>query len=234
MVRSHGNSKSGIPFHPTWSSTKKHIKEKCATEGPKSVVASLSAEVGGVLEAIAPGQLPRNEKQVTNYRSRVLLEQRHSCIPGTSRDVAADDLFMIMQKCFTEDPSKKFVRAVNAAPEPAVVVTTDRQLQDLARFCTTTFEFSPLTVDPTFNLGDFDVTIITYHHLLVHSKWYKIHQCLLDLAAFTTRRPSRLTFSLHQQSLVSVDSWKVCVLLVRMGNKLYQMPSNMNLALRST
>lgn len=80
---------------------------------------------------------------------------------------------MIMQKTFTEDPTKKFVRAVSAAPEPAVVVCTDRQLQDLAQFCTKTFEFSPHTVDPTFNLGDFDVTIITYRHLLLHSKRYK-------------------------------------------------------------
>ena len=31
------NSKS-IPFHPTWSSTKKEIRERCAVEGPKSVM----------------------------------------------------------------------------------------------------------------------------------------------------------------------------------------------------
>ena len=78
-----------------------------------------------------------------------------------------------MQRAFTEDPSKMFVQAVNAAPEPAVVVCTDRQLQDLTRFCTNSIEFSPLTVDPTFNLGDFDVTIITYRHLLLLSKRYK-------------------------------------------------------------
>ena len=104
--------------------TKKHIKQTCATKGPKSVVASLSAEV---VEAIAPEQLPRDEKQITNYKARVSLEQRQSFLPGASRDAAADDLFM---RCYTEDPSKKLVRAVNAAPEPAVVVTTDRQLQD--------------------------------------------------------------------------------------------------------
>ena len=39
--------------------------------------------------------------------------------------------------------------------------------------CTIAFEFCPLTVDPTFNLGDFDVTIITYRHLLLQSKGYK-------------------------------------------------------------
>ena len=69
---------------------------------------------------------------------------------GMSCDAAADSHYVVMQQAFTEDPSKKFVRAVNAAPEPAVVVTTDSQLNDLAHFCTSSFEFSVLTVDPTF------------------------------------------------------------------------------------
>ena len=110
FVKSHGNSKRGVPFHPTWSSTKKQIRDKCAVDGPKSVVATLSARVGGVLQACAPGQLPRDEKQITNFRSRVSTEQRLSnCPPGISCDIAADNLFIIMQKAFTEDPSKKFV-----------------------------------------------------------------------------------------------------------------------------
>lgn len=95
----------------------------------------------------------------------MVLDSRLSAFPGTSRDAAADELFLVMQKAYTEDPSQKFVRAVNAAPEPAVVCATDRQLCDLTRFCTTAFEFCPLTVDPTFSLGEFDVTLITYRHL---------------------------------------------------------------------
>ena len=77
-----------------------------------------------------------------------------------------------MQKAYSEDPSNRFVRAVNAASEPAIVVSTDRQLQDLSKFCCNSFEFSPLTVDPTFCLGSFDVTMITYRHLLLQSKRY--------------------------------------------------------------
>lgn len=78
-----------------------------------------------------------------------------------------------MQKAYTEDPSRRFVLAVNAAPEPAVICATDQQLLDLARLCTTAFEFCPLTVDPTFCLGEFDVTLITYRHLFLQSKRYK-------------------------------------------------------------
>ena len=45
----------------------------------------------------------------------------------------------------------------------------DRQLDDLVRFCTVAEGFSILTVDPTFNLGDFDVTPTTYRHCLLTS-----------------------------------------------------------------
>ena len=67
IVKSHGNSKSGVPFHPTWSSTKE-IRDKCATEGPKSVVASLSASIGGVLQASALGSslVMRSKLQISD------------------------------------------------------------------------------------------------------------------------------------------------------------------------
>lgn len=173
MIKSHGNSKKGTPFHPMWSSTKQEIEDKCITAGPKHVVSRVSNSAGGVLKAITPGQLPRDEKQVSNFRSRALTSARLSLVPGVHRDAAADDLFVVMQKAFTEDPYRKFIRAVNAAPEPAVVVATNQQLQDLARFCTSPFEFSVLTVDPTFSLGEFDVTLITFQHLLLQSKRFK-------------------------------------------------------------
>ncbi len=99
----------------------------------------LVSAYAGVLEASALGQLPRDEKQVSNFKSRVPSGSRLSSVIGLSHDAADDGLFIVMQKAFTEDLSKKFVRAVNAAPEPAVVVAADCQLQDLARFCTSTF-----------------------------------------------------------------------------------------------
>ena len=49
----------------------------------------------------------------------------------------------------------------------AVILASDVQLNDIARFCCDPFEFSVLTIDPTFSLGDFDVTPTTYRHLLL-------------------------------------------------------------------
>lgn len=37
-------------------------------ESPKGVISSVSAKVGGVMGAMAPGQLPRGEMQVSNVK----------------------------------------------------------------------------------------------------------------------------------------------------------------------
>lgn len=50
----------------------------------------------------------------------MLFNSRKLPVEDISHDAAADNLFVVMQQAFTEDPSKKFVRAVNAAPEPVV------------------------------------------------------------------------------------------------------------------
>ena len=143
-------------------------------KGPESTLSTLSVEAGGILGASAPGLLPRDEKQASNFKRKLSFQSRLSKVSdsGLSRDAASDELFVVMQQAYSADPSHRFIRAVNAAPEPAVVVATNSQLRDIARFCTSPFEFSVLTVDPTFSLGDFDVTLTTSRHLFLQSKRY--------------------------------------------------------------
>ena len=75
-----------------------------------------------------------------------------------------------MSQCKSKNVTVRFIRDVKAGPDPALVLTTDQQLNDLMKFCTSPDEFTVITVDPTFNLGDFDVAPITYHHLLLQSE----------------------------------------------------------------
>ena len=56
-----------------------------------------------------------------------------------------------------------FIRSVEAGPEPMCFLATDQQLVDLERFCTTI----PFT--PTFNLGPFYVSPITYQNLVLET-----------------------------------------------------------------
>lgn len=141
-MRPHGNSKSTKPFHPTWPSTIKMIKKEGAHAGRKEVVSCVSHYVGGVMGAIAPGQLPRDEMQVSNAKRQLQFSERGGM---------SDELLIVMQKAKAGNP---FVRDVKTAPDPAIVVCTDSQLSDLEKFCAPSPELpcSILTVDPTFCL----------------------------------------------------------------------------------
>ena len=100
-----------------------------------------------------------SEKQVTSMR-------RSQKLKGKSE--GGDDLFVVIQRAHTEDPSAQFIRGIRTAPDPGIVLAYDFQLNDMIRFCTSsTAEFCVLTIDPTFSLGEFDVTAITYRHLLL-------------------------------------------------------------------
>ena len=141
--------------------------------GPKKYSSSCFSQSRCGSESICSWPVTSEREQISNFKTKLAVQSHASAFPHLSLDAAADDLFVVMQQAYTEDASKKFVRAVNAAPEPAVVVATELQLQDLARFCTSSFEFSILTVDPTFCLGVFDVTLITFRHLFLQSKRFK-------------------------------------------------------------
>ena len=68
------------------------------------------------------------------------------------------------QKC-----KNPFVRTVTAVPFPMMVLAFNYTLDDLVRFCTGQ-KHCVFGVDPTFNLGNFDVTVTTYQHLLLQLK----------------------------------------------------------------
>ena len=83
----------------------------------------------------------------------------------------ADQVSTNMQQAKLEDHMGRFVCDCCPSPEPAFV-SHDWQLDDLVRFCNMSGNFSILTVEPTFNLGDFDVTHTAYHHLLLKTVRY--------------------------------------------------------------
>ena len=93
----------------------------------------------------------------------------------------------------TSSNTDAFVWSVEAAPEPMCVVATDQQLCDFEHFCSGT-PSSVLSVDSTFNLGPFYVTLITYHNLLVENEEWKSPNNAG--ACFDTSDKEVLTYSL--------------------------------------
>jgi hypothetical protein len=155
----HGNSKSKKPYYPTWPSTRELIKKECESHGPKHTIQSVSSKVGGVLNIDAPGKIPRNERQILYYKQ-------------ASKQETSDDLLHIVQLC--KNDTANFIRDVRVAPEPSIILATDRQLADLVKFCTQT-PFCIMTIDPTFNLGEFDVKVISYRNLMLETHRYQKH-----------------------------------------------------------
>ena len=173
-ISSHGNSKSLKPFHPTLPSTVEQIKHESISIGPKETVSVVSSKVGGVLDASCPGALPRNEQQVIDYKRR----SSHTTV-GPHSKVKGDDLYAVMLTAHLEDPNRQFVRDIKAYPEPVILVGSDQQFNDKVRFCISPHEHCVLTVDPTFCLGDFDVTPTTHRHLMVECKRTSISPVML-------------------------------------------------------
>ena len=161
----HGNSKCDKPFLSTLPSTMAKIRQECKSSGPKRVIEKVSSSVGGVLSATDISQLPRSEQQISQAKRRSKWEQ--ICPQVSNPD---DELAVVLHKAFMEDGSKQFIREIKTLRKPAIVVARDQQLIDLVRFCTFKEEFGVMTIDPTFSLGQFDVTTTTYRHLLLQSR----------------------------------------------------------------
>ena len=101
------------------------------------------------------GSLPRNKKQVSNMK-----------LLSKPKSDTHDPLFAIMEQCKKEESQvDPFIRNVLGAPDAMCILAQDRQLNDMVRFCCDPKLFSIVGVDPTFNLGDFSVTVTTYRHL---------------------------------------------------------------------
>jgi hypothetical protein len=73
---------------------------------------------------------------------------------------------MVMCKNSEGKKNDSFVCIVTGAPESMALLCPNWILNDLDRFCTG-LPHTILTLDPTFELGDFNVTVSTYRHLML-------------------------------------------------------------------
>ena len=77
-------------------------------------------------------------------------------------DANRDELMRTNFRC--KKPGDNFVRKVQSTPEEISFLATDTQINDIVRFCVlpNLAECTPLSVDLTFNLGEFYVTVTSY------------------------------------------------------------------------
>ena len=100
--------------------------------------------------------LPHNRQQISNVR--------HS---HTTHDKNVLYYSVMLECKLTQGSNDTFVRDVKAALSPQSILFFDWQLCDMEHFLSNNRQFGVLTVDTTFNLGEFYVTVVTYPQLML-------------------------------------------------------------------
>jgi len=153
-VPSHGNRKGkSKPYYPTKKSTIQAIKDELGSNSAAVAFRNVAVSAGGALGARDPGELPRSRKQVYDLKSKMK---------------KVDDVNELLQ--YAKHSEELIVLEHHDVPEDLWVLAKPHMTKDLSRFCTSDKLSHPLSVDPTFNFGKFEVTPFTYKHLFLKSK----------------------------------------------------------------
>lgn len=204
----HGNSKGSGRHIRTLPSTLTMLKEESKLSTPKIAVEIVDSCKGGIMEAEFAGSLPRNRQQVSNLRRTVNeSERRRKNVHGTR-----DELSAVMEMCLNQshDPETAFVRKVQGAPDTMCVLATNHQLRELERNAINPTAFNIVSVDPTFNLGAFDVTVMTHAQGLVKSKRTGKHPVVMG--PLLVHRQKRFpNYYYYMSSLVELKPSLSCV-----------------------
>ena len=123
---------------------------------------------------------------------------------GAGRTSETWYIFLNESKIQEGDPKTTFVRDVRVGAEPLCVVGTNRQLDDLKRFCCNPVEYRPLTVDPTFDFGPYNVTPLSYQHLIVLRREDGKHPTMIGPVLLHEKK-TQSTYSLFGGTLKSLE-----------------------------
>ena len=180
-VKPHGNAKKvKRPYKRTCPSTLKELEKELKQHPPKRAVYQVDRKKGGILGASCVGDLPRNSLQASRIRSKKVTPHSASSHPN-------DPLQALVVK-FKEEKGKpnQFVQSIRLVPDPTIVLFNETQLNDIEQFCASSDKASVLSVDVTFNLGPFYVTLCTYQNFKITNERVKhpimvgpalIHSC---------------------------------------------------------
>lgn len=158
-VRAHGNRKTeNLANIRTKQSTIERVKENLKKQGSKRVLFQTVKQAGGVCGAESPSSLLRNTRQAAKEeRGKVKYASNRS--PG-SHSRAAESTF------------PGFIRDMTCNDLPTVMLFTDRQVDNLVKFCCLMKPglVSELGVDLTFQLGPFYVLVTTFQNTMLEAK----------------------------------------------------------------
>ena len=161
----HGNAKhGGCVYVRTQHSTLEEIKENVSSMPPKAAVKWVYDNAGGVTNISSLSEVPRNRRQAGNAKSH-----NHST-SGIASNQQKDIVYDLLEQHYGS--LKTFVSTVSFDYSVMCVLTTDQQLGVIEQSCYNrgSTNSSVFGIDPTFNLGDFYVTVTTYKNIMLKSR----------------------------------------------------------------
>ena len=146
-VSPHKNLRTGKSFVPTAPSTWKAILEKAKShKGPSSIFDESVENTGGILHCNVMADMPRDIKQVKNAHQNLKEEEEK-------------DQVVSLLDLSREEPA---VHNLQWTPSPRVVFCTDEQQMKIVEECCSVGSKSVFSIDTTYNMGDYYVTLTTY------------------------------------------------------------------------
>ena len=200
----HGNGKcSSHLYIRTQRSTLSELKDIMT---PKAAVHVSYDKAGGVTNTHSLSELPRDRRQAINLKSH------NHCTSGIASSKQKDLVYDLLEQHFGS--LNNFVRNVSFDDSVSCVLFTDQQLYDIDRFCANmgSTNTSVLGVDPTFNLGEFYVTVTTYENLLLINRKIGKHPVFIGPILIHQRRTYENYFYFasellkHRRSLSSINA----------------------------
>ena len=151
----------------------------------KGIFGRLGNSSGRFEEASTSADLPNSYNQIDG-----LCREQKS-------DNAKDEIVELVDLCNVQKGlPNAFICAFRTAPELAVVVRNEKQLQDILKFYAMDYFWSIFGVDPTFNVCYYNITILTYCHPLLYNVNSKFHSVLLGPTLIHSRKTFESYFSL--------------------------------------
>ena len=184
-------------------------KHKVATNKKKpreAIHHVVGNEIGCIRSCSGIGQLPRNRQQANYFRRIKSNFGGFVPVKNMSGEGNDDPWYGLLKEIQLQAKKRNtaFIRDVRVGGEPLCVLATDRQLNDIVRFCCSTTSYKPLTVDPTFNIGKFNVTPISYQHLMLDNVKDGNHPTLIGPILIHKRKMEE-TYSIFCGSLKALQ-----------------------------